>query len=302
MSIYSINGIQLLSSYDLEAVSLSVAYDINGNVVFNAGGDTPDYTNYSYTQKWASKGINNTQGFDIYDGKVFWIAKSGNNSVPANCYVWNLSDGSQAFDTAYITIYSGHGNSLDIVDGKAYTGTAYSPPTAYENTMASDLQTFTLAKTFDLSEDASYGHDVCIDENDSTIMWSLAHTGAISQTDAPFLLSKWDLTNLTDNGDGTYSPALVKSIETPQPSNSAYFQGMTMHDGMIWYASGYSGTSSQAYVYAINPINGTVLYSIDCNTTAEPEGVAWVADESAPHGYALYVGFQGMALRKYTFN
>lgn len=298
MAIYDYVGAQINQAFDIEASTLNEAFDIDGNRIY-----TPDvdYSNYSFTQKWASKSVSNTQGFDIYDGKVYWISKSGDSTVPADCYVWNLSDGSQAFENQPITIYSGHGNSLDIIDSKVYAGTAYSPATVYENALSSDLQTFTLSKTFDMSEDISYGHDCCIDENDIDIMWTLAHTNAITDTDAPFLLSKWDLTNLTDNGDGTYSPALIDSVETTQPSNSAYFQGMTMHDGMIWYASGYAGSSSQAYVYAIDPTTGEVLYSINCNTTAEPEGVAWVEDETAIGGYALYVGFQGMMLRKYVF-
>lgn len=291
MSIYDLNGNQLNSAFDVVGDSLNKAYDILGNVVFNGGAI--DYSTYSYTQKWGSKGIGSTQGFDIYDGKVYWISKSGDSTVPADCYVWNLSDGSQAFGTQPITIYSGHGNSLDIVYPKAYMGTAYSPATAYENTLASDLQTFTLSKTFKLTEDSTYGHDVCIDESDDTIMWSLAHTGAIG-TSTPYALSKWDLTDLTDNGDGTYSPKLIATVSTPKPTNAEYFQGMTMHDGMIWYASGYSGSSTQAYVYAINPLTGAVLYSINCETTAEPEGVAFVGND-------LYVGFQNMVLRKYTF-
>ena len=298
MSIYSKNGNQLSVAYSINDI-LNNAYNINGEIVFSKGSGQPDYSDYSYIVKWASKGIDNTQGFDIYDNKIFWVSKSGDSSVPANCYVWNLSDGTQAFNDAYVTIYSGHGNSLDIIGQKAYAGTAYSPATAYENAVSVDLQTFTLSKTFDLSEDATYGHDICIDETDIDIMWSLAHTGAISETSAPFLLSKWDLTDLTNNGDGTYSPKLLYSVQTPQPPNSAYFQGVTMHDGMIWYASGYPGSS--AYVYAINPDTGVVLYSIDCNTTAEPEGVAWAADSEVVGGYALYVGFQGMMLRKYTF-
>jgi len=44
-----------------------------------------------------------------------------------------------------------------------------------------------------------------------------------------------------------------------------------------------------------------VLYSIDLETNTEPEGLAWLRDTEVIGGYALYVGFQGMMLRKYTF-
>lgn len=300
MSVYSKNGNALNHVYRKDGSELAHAYDKSGNVIFSSDIPEPDYSKYSYIQKWASKGVNNTQGFDIYGGKVYWISKSGDSSIPANCYVWDLVDGSQAFASQPITIYSGHGNSLDIVYPKAYAGTAYSPATAYENMLSSDGQAFTLSKKLDLSEDSTYGHDVCVDEDDTSILWSLAHTGAIG-TDAPYKLSKWNLTELTDNGDGTHSPRLIKSVTTPKPS-AEYFQGMTMHDGLIWYASGYAGTSTDAYVYAVNPATGAVVYTIDCDTTAEPEGVAWVPDSEAVGGYAMYVGFQGMMLRKYTFD
>ena len=297
MSIYNVSGSALASAYGVNGSSIAIAYNISGERIFPSG--VIDYTDYSYTQKWSSKGINNAQGFDIYDGKVFWISKSGNNSVPANCYVWNLSDGSQALDTAYITVYSGHGNNLSFDFPLLYATPAYPPSLAYVNTMSNSFAA-TLTKTLTFN-DGSSDCDACIDEVDKTVLWTLGHTANSSDHSAPFYISKWDLTDLTDNGDGTFTPHLIQTVSTPQPA-SYFFQGCRFHDGMLWYASGYSGSSTRAYVYAIDPNTGTLLYTIDCNTTAEPEGIAWVVDESAPYGYALYVGFQGMALRKYTFN
>ena len=89
-NVYNKSGNTLSAVYDKSGNALSHAYDKSGNVIYTAGDPVPDYSSYSYTQKWASKGISSTQGFDIYDGKVFWVSKSGNSSVPANCYVWNL--------------------------------------------------------------------------------------------------------------------------------------------------------------------------------------------------------------------
>lgn len=300
MSIYRKEGLQIFSAYNIGGITINNAYSKDGIIVFSSGGSSPDYSNYSYTQKWASKGIGSTQGFFIYDEKVFWVSKSGDSSVPANCYVWNLSDGSQAYESQYITIYSGHGNSLDIAYPEVLAATAYSPAKVYKNEINSTLNEFTLVRTLNVSEDANYGHDACFDENDRTKMWTLAHTGAISQTGAPFQLSKWDLTNLVDNGDGTYAPLLINTQQITQPSASPYFQGMRMHDGIIWFACGYSG-SSTAHVYGVDPTTGSYLYDINCETTEEPEGVAWYPDATVPGGYAMYVGFQGMMLRKYTF-
>lgn len=70
MSIYDYVGAQINQAFDIEASTLNEAFDIDGNRIY-----TPDvdYSNYSFTQKWASKGISNTQGFDIYDVNVVLI-------------------------------------------------------------------------------------------------------------------------------------------------------------------------------------------------------------------------------------
>lgn len=295
MAVYDANGNSLSAVYDAVGNSLSNAYDIDGVSVFPP---EVDYTTYSFVEKWASKGIIDTQGFDIYDGKVFWIKKAGDSTIPADCYVWNLSDGSQALDSAYITVYSGHGNNIEIRSQKLYASTAYKPSTVYVNSLTNDYVA-TLIQTLTVGADGSRNCDACIDESDTNILWTLAHTAGSDDLTAPFLISKWDLTNLTDNGDGTYAPELLQSISIPQPSSSFYFQGVKMHDGLMWYANGYGGY--RAYIRAVNPNTGVEVYTIDCETTSEPEGLAWVEDEAVVGGYALYVGFQGMMLRKYTF-
>ena len=301
MYVYSLNGVSINDLYSINGIGLPSAYDENGNLVFNGGSPSylVDYSDYEYSQKWASKGIASTQGFDIYDDKVFWVSKSGNGSIPANCYVWNLADGSQALDDAYVTIYSGHGNNLCFDFPILYATSAYTPH-VYLNSVTNDFE-FSLIKTLYIN-DGCIDCDACIDENDNEILWTLGHTAPSSDTSAPYYISKWDLTQLTDNGDGTFTPRKIKTIETPQPVNSFYFQGVKSHDGLLWYANGYSGSGTGAYVYGVDPDTGTVVFTINCETTAEPEGVAWVEDENASGGYALYVGFQGMMLRKYTFS
>jgi hypothetical protein len=147
-------------------------------------------------------------------------------------------------------------------------------------------------------DDGNLNCDACIDDTENTITWTLGQTAG--STTVPFQISKWNLANLTDNGDGTYTPELLQSVDTPQPQSSFYFQGCKFHDGILWYASGYAD-SSTAYVFGVNPNTGEVLYTINCGTTKEPEGIAWVADENAVGGYVLYIGFQGMELWKCTF-
>ena len=291
MAVYNLSGNQVNNVYDVDGETLLSAYNING---YDVLVERIDYSNNTYTQKWASKGISSTQGFDIYDGKVFWIAKSGDSTIPSNCYVWNLADGSQALDTAYITVYSGHGNNVAFDYPKVYFAPAYTPSRVYENVF-SDGYTAALTKTILLPDNTS-ACEACLDEHNKTILLSIGH---LTNT---CLISKWDLSNLTDNGDDTYTPNLLYSVESPKPTNDTHLQGSRMHDGILWYTCGYSGGSTEAYIYGVDPITGEVLYAIDCETTSEPEGIAFVEESGVYGGYVMYVGFQGMMLRRYTFN
>ena len=296
MAIYKADASLLHEAYRADGSGVNYAYDVRGNKVFSS---VVNYSNYTYTQKWSSKSISNTQGFDIYDDKVFWVSKSGNASIPANCYVWNLSDGSQALSSAYVTVYSGHGNNLAFAYPVMYASPAYQPSTVYVNSVTDQ---FVFAKTMTLTfDDGSTDCDVCVDETDTSIIWTLGHTAGSSDLTAPYLISKWDMTDLTDNGDDTFTPNCLQTVQVAQPSNSYFFQGCRFHDGIMWFANGYSGSSTGAYVFGVDPDTGEYLYTINCNTTAEPEGLCFYPDATAPGGYALYVGFAGMSLRKYTF-
>lgn len=296
MAIYNVNAEQLTNAFELGGTPIYEAFNIDGIKVFS---NYNDYTEYTFIQKWGAKSVASAQGLDIKDNIVFWISKSGDSTIPADCYVWNLSDGSQALSEPYITVYSGHGNNLSFASDKneLIATPAYPQSRVFINTFTQGYE-MTLSKTLVLN-DGSTDCDACYDPNDSNIMYSLGHTANSADLTAPFLVSKWDLTRLKNNGDGTYTPLLISKSKTPQPSNSYYFQGCKFHDGLLWFSCGMP--ASNAFVYAVNPISGSVVVTIDCDTTKEPEGIAWVEDSNASGGYALYVGFESMMLRKYTF-
>lgn len=290
MGIYDVDGVGIHEPYDVSEERVSNAYDIDGEVIWVSG---VDYTSYSWTQQFANKGIA-VQGFDIYDNKVFWAAPTGNNRV-ATLYVLQLSDGEQIAQTTAVTY---HGNNLDMSHyPEMYAWSAYSPSRVYISDMNDDY-TSALIDTL-IINDGSVDCDGCLDPDDNTILWTLGHTAGSSDLSAPYRISKWDLHDMTDNGDGTHTPALLQTVTSSQPASSFFYQGCKMHDGVLWYANG--NGSGRAYVYGVDPDTGEQLYTIDLETSTEPEGLAWYPDDNAYGGYALYVGFRLMGLRKYTF-
>jgi len=295
MAVYDINGDICSSVETAQGIALEKAYELDGTEHTFETGLVVDYDNYSISGVF-KKSVSNTQGMDIYDGKVFWVSKSGNTGLEANCYVWDLITGEQALDSPYITIYGGHCNNLSFDYPKLYTSNAYTP-NGYVNTFDSSWNA-TLTRTLYFT-DGSISNDCCIDETDKSILWSIGHSGATASTD-PFIISKWNLNSLTDNGDGTYTPELLQSVETEKPT-CPYFQGCKFHDGIFWYASGYT-SEYRAYVYGIDPDTGNVLHTIDTGSNEEPEGISFYPDYFAFGGYALYVGFAGMNLFKITFD
>lgn len=307
MGIYNVSGASLGLAYDIDSSELATAYDYEGSVVYSKSPAIPDYDSYSYTQKWASKGISNAQGFDIYDGKVFWVSKSGNSPVDNKMYVFNLSNGSSAVQGEYITAYGGHGNNVTfskefLAQGDNYPLVVMS--TAYDYLVylnrISNSFVATLEKTYTIPSIPNItngGLDICYGETDD-VAYTATVFGSNSdpQLGTHICIAKWDMTDLTENQDGSFTPAFISSVNCDW---HYWKQGIKYHDGLIWLASGYPGYN--AYVYAIDPNTGETKHIIDCETTTEIEGAVWYPDAQAVGGYALYVGFSGMMLRKYTF-
>ena len=134
----------------------------------------------------------------------------------------------------------------------------------------------------------------------NNICWLLAYSKNNYQTDDggtnKTVVSKWDLSNLTDNGDSTYTPAFIEQYER----DFIYvMQGLTYHDGIIWISSGYPGHN--AYVYGMNPDTGVIEHTIDFNTTTEIEACQFIYDSVTQDWYML-AGFQGGLYKKVTFN
>lgn len=250
--------------------------------------------------------VSNSQGFDIYSPYLIQFRSGGNLSNSANLY--SITDGS-ALKTG-MSIQSGHGNTASFSD-TFYDESDMMPilyccndvdrPTLRAQTSVTvnritSNNTATLLKTilFNHPVDSYWGY-ACFDfENE--IAYTVGLTGSSYTSDLSgankVIVTKWDMSNLTDNGDGTYNATYISHYER----DFIYvMQGMQFRDGIIWISSGYSDTSHPQMVYGMDAETGEMLYSIPTGLATEIEGIAWLDD------YHLVVGFMGGTYKLMTF-
>lgn len=296
MAIYNKNGQALQSAYGIDGRVLQSAYNIDGNLVYNAT-PTIDYDDYTYESLYTVSGItSHTQGMDIYDGVI--VAFKADNLM----YTFNLSDGSVIGSA--ITAKSEHGGSASFSDvfydesdrfPLLYVSSDLTPCEIYVNRITTTSSTLIRTLVLPLDKAGYYGKATL----NGNALYCLGYKENSYTSDGggsnKVIISKWDLSNLTDNGDGTYTPAYVSSFER---AFIYVLQFVTFHDGMIWAGSGY-GSPNASHVYALRLDNGAILHTITLPNTVEIEGAAFVKD--IDDTYYLVVLQWGGVFLKYTF-
>lgn len=294
MSIYNLIGDEITSAYDSEKTSLSGVFDIDGNYI-PLSDPTPiplDYSTYTTTDlfTYVANGFN---GFDVYDGIIFQLMAND------RLYMFNLSTGS-AIQTS-IVIKSDHGDSASFSKERFlptdpyplfYVTSDTNPAKVYINRIVNNETALIKTLSFPLDK-AGYYAAHAYDE-DNQIMYMVGYTEQNFTSDDggnnKTLVSKWDMTQLTNNGNGTFTPTFVSSYER---AFIYVMQGQQFFDGYIWISSGYNDGGNQ-YVYAMNPTDGTIEHTITLDDHIEIEGLAWVYDESE-NKYWMLIGQQNGA-------
>jgi len=286
MALYDVNGNQINDVYDVLGNPLNSVYDVNGNAIF---APLPlDYSSYTTTDLF-TYAANGFDGFDVYDGVIAQLRADN------QLYLFGI-DGT-TIATA-ITATSGHGDSASFAKERYYPTDEFpllyitpdtSPSKVYVTriTRSSTMLTKTLLFPTDK---AGYYAAAAYDEKHQ-IMYMVGYLEQNYQTDDggnnKTVVSKWDMTNLTQNQDGSYTPTFI----------SRYFrdfifvmQGLQWFDGYIWIASGYNNGGNQ-YIYAMNPTDGTIEHTILLDDHIEIEGLAWIYDETE-NKYWMLIGQQ----------
>lgn len=290
MAIYNKDNHIINAAYDVSANEIDSAYDAQGSKVFRKSIDYSDYSVGDYL----TVSLSPTQGFDIYNEVIFQFI--GSSTVSDKMATINAT--TKQIINSNISASSGHGDSASFsndLDGDfplLYVTADTNPAKVYVNRVTENTSQLIKTYTFPLDKTGYYAALCLDDEND--LMYMVGYSEQNYQTDDggnnKTVVSVWDMSNLTDNGDGTYTPTFVSRFERPFIYT---MQGQQYHDGMLWISSG--GTNVHGYIYALDPSDGTLLYTIDTNTTTEVEGIAFLPDGN------MVFGLQGGTYKKVTF-
>lgn len=292
MAIYDYAGTAVSSAYRKDGNAAISAFDYQGNRVWSS----VDYSDYTFGN-YVSVSLTPTQGFDIYDGTIFQFLA---NSSTVNNKMATI-DVSSGTVTNNITAKSDHGDSASFSREKydpsdtfplLYVTADTNPAKVYLNRVTKTTSQLVKTFTFPIAKTGYYAA-LAIDE-DNGIAYMLGYKEQNYQTDDgganATVVSKWDMTQLTANQDGTYAPAFLSSYERP----FIYaMQGLQFHDNMIWVASG--ATNTRGYIYALDPADGTLLHTVDTQSSTELEGLAWLSATE------MVFGLQGGTYKKVTF-
>lgn len=300
MAIYNAEGTQLFACYNADGETIDVAYNADGDAVFYSA--LPDYDRYTI-EDYRTFSFTNMQAFDIYKNFLWQLRASSVNIGN----VYNLKT-LQPIATD-VQIASGHGNtasfSNEFYDENDILPLFYccngidSPNNRVPTSVTINRVTTsgaTLIKTllFRHPIDVYWGY-ACFDfENNIayTVGLSMPSFTSDYSGDNKTVITKWDMSNLTDNGDGTYDATYISHYMI----DFIYvMQGMQFRNGIIWISSGYNNTTYPQMVYGVDAETGEIVHSIATGITAEIEGIAWLDD------FHLVAGFMSGNYKLITF-
>ena len=253
------------NAYTYHAIGSKIDLSAQGFNVLPTGISLPNPATYNKSSR---------QDFDIYDGKLFQLL--GNDYV----VIIDLSDGSVLGNYA---LTSGHGNACQFAkdlenvsdDFPPLYCFDYSTNKVYKNKVT--LSSATLETTYKLDGVNGYrfsgGYD---SSNNQLVSINYAQNSSTDSTSNYMTFAVWDMNNLTSNGDGSYSPALISSKTLPF---IPVVQGCTVYKNVLYIVSGYYPTYGfPVKLIGINK-NGEIITEItdfpSAITTSEGEAISF---------------------------
>ncbi|MGX8699120.1 MAG: hypothetical protein ACSW8F_04220, partial [bacterium] len=269
------------------------------NCMYMAGNWAPaparsaDYANFTRSV-YAACPMGSMQAFDIAAGKIFVRRSTANGSMV-------VIDCATGLKIADYTCPTGHGNSVSFrqVGGAVKAAERDTFPlllVAGDETVAQAEGT-QMEKAADAAATLSYelrvtksGYEIVntyrfqsnivgffpalsVDEA-AKIGYTLGSTiNSTFNRASETVICLWDMENLTENGDGTCTPALLSTVTGPHID---VLQGQQLHDGLLWVGDGVLNVTGK--IHAIDPLTGELVCTIDTGVKKELESVAWTGD------------------------
>lgn len=265
--IYDINGNVLDSAYSVSEM-VDNAYDINGSVVFQRTGYIVE-TLFRYP-------ISASQGFAIYNGTIAQVRESVS---------LNIIDIETQTKVKDVSMDMGHGNSCQFSD--EFYDPADEFPLFYIRNDGVWVYRIvgtssTLVKKYSFPSDQlgtlneSYVAGFGVDSA-NRLLYTASYTQGnyISKTGL-LRVCKWDMDDIIDNGDGTYTMRLIEYNDLTWFDKYEAVQGCCYKDGCFYISTGYDFT--QQYVVFVDASSLSIISDILIDSTAEVEGCAWYGE------------------------
>lgn len=216
-----------------------------------------------------------SQDIEIFDNYLF-VSFSGTEQIR----VYSMSDYSLV---ATITAETNHGSGMQF--SNEYYDDDDDFPMLYiggwTNNIINVLRitntggTWTATKVKSLYIPTNYGYYASPSIDKSTnILYTYAHSNGNIPNADNMVIASWNLESLTDNLDGTYTPELINSCESP---NIGTYQGHKYYGGKIYITSSRSSSPYNQKLFAIDCGTGNVVTSINMADvlTTETEGLCY---------------------------
>lgn len=284
--------------------------DINPAIskTYYYGGEKIDVHKYGYdiTALWNFSNPTTSGSFSKQ-------ASAYNNGVVFKCFNPDLMQ-LYEFDTgtklAEFSIVSGHGDSIDFSNEYyeasdefplCYITADTTPAKVYVNRVTRSGATLIRTLIFPSDKTGYYaGH--CLDPINNVI-YQFGYKNEDYQTTSNgnhIIASKWDLANLNDNGDDTYTPTFIDTFNLPFMNTA---QGQVMLNGKVFIMSSNpyvdTGTTEKTKVYVVDVggqrVSNILTDFIERIRDHEGEGVFFV-----PNGnkYDMILDIQASGLYK----
>ena len=232
------------------------------------------------------------QGFAVYGDYLFQFFDGG------YCRVYNMNT-AQLINSFSIAV--GHANQVSFSDTFYDSGDTF--PLLYvtdANGVIYVCRITTLSgsivKTLALGSAFGVSANLCIDQSNTGIGYSIAlkNYDIYADSDNPYVIKKVDLTDLTDNGDDTYTPAVLDTFEIT-PSTRSILQQSACVNGKLFIPRGiYSASNNSLTV--VDLTSKTISNTLDDIPAAlkniELEGVCVTPNRNGTN-YDLIIYLRG---------